>query len=199
MKISFHHRRRQFFFVTLTLEGRPPVLSRLVDVKSSPELLPPGKTALSILRAIHKVYPCATLSDRVIMPDHIHFLLIVDYEQAPWFNPLWFSFVLVEAIELAWSIDEKPRGTAKTTKGRGRCPRAPALPKMQEVRDLRKRFWVRCWRVPVGVRVITRFFENWMRCPRGAGAEPPSIRHSWLPKAPSRHPPQNFASIVIPT
>lgn len=62
------------------------------------------------------------------MPDHIHFLLILDYEQAPWFNPLWFSFVLVEAIELAWSIDEKPRGGCQNNEGTGALPPRPCLP-----------------------------------------------------------------------
>jgi hypothetical protein len=107
MKIPFRHQGRQFFFTTLTLEGRPPALSRLIDAKSPPELLPPGETALAILRAIHKVCPAVTLSERVIMPDHLHFLLIVDYDQAPVFNPLWFSFVLIEAIETAWAQIER--------------------------------------------------------------------------------------------
>ncbi len=107
MKISFHHHGKQFFFTTLTLDERPAALSRLVDAKTPPELLPPGEVALAILRAIHKVCPGVTLSERVIMPDHIHFLLIVDYERAPIFNPLWFSFVLIEAIETAWAQIER--------------------------------------------------------------------------------------------
>ena len=121
MKMAFSHRGRQFFFVTLTLEGRPAALSRLVDAASEPALLPPGEIALAILRAIHSVCPCATLSNRVIMPDHIHFLLIVNYDLAPTFNPLWFSFVLVEAIEAAWAAAER----AGVANGRGHAPAPP--------------------------------------------------------------------------
>ena len=131
MKMAFSHRGRQFFFVTLTLEGRPAVLSRLVDAASEPALLPPGEIALAILRAIHSVCSCATLSNRVIMPDHVHFLLIVNYDLAPTFNPLWFSFVLVEAIEAAWAAAEKASGAnwaasaGFASNGRGHAPAPP--------------------------------------------------------------------------
>ena len=129
--MAFSHRGRQFFFVTLTLEGRPAVLSRLVDAASEPALLPPGEIALAILRAIHSVCPCATLSNRVIMPDHVHFLLIVNYDLAPTFNPLWFSFVLVEAIEAAWAAAERASGlnwaasVGFASNGRGHAPAPP--------------------------------------------------------------------------
>ena len=115
MKLNFHHRGHQFFFVTLTLDGRPAALSRLVDEASPPALTPHGEAALAVLLALHKVYPCATLSNRVIMPDHIHFLMIVNYDRAPTFNPLWVSFMLMEAIEAAWALN-----------GRGQAP-APSF------------------------------------------------------------------------
>jgi len=107
MRLQFRHQGRQFFFVTLTLEGRPQALSRLIDATSAPELTPAGKTALSVMLALHAIFPCATLSNRVIMPDHIHFLLIVNYELMPTFNPLWVSFMLMEAIEAAWILKER--------------------------------------------------------------------------------------------
>jgi len=107
MKLQFRHQGRQFFFVTLTLEGRPQALSRLVDAATAPELTAAGETALAVMLALHAVFPCATLSNRVIMPDHIHFLLIANYELMPTFNPLWVSFMLMEAIEAAWSLKER--------------------------------------------------------------------------------------------
>ena len=112
MKLNFIHRGRQFFFVTLTLEGRPAALSRLVDEASPPALTPYGEAALAVLLALHKVYPCATLSNRVIMPDHIHFLMIVNYDRAPTFNPLWVSFMLMEAIEAAWELNARGQAPA---------------------------------------------------------------------------------------
>jgi len=110
MKLQFRHQGRQFFFVTLTLEGRPQALSRLVDAATAPELTPAGETALAVMLALHAVFPCATLSNRVIMPDHIHFLLIANYELMPTFNPLWVSFMIMEAIEAGWAL--KKRGQA---------------------------------------------------------------------------------------
>lgn len=101
MNLTFRHSGLQFFFVTLTLEGRPPMLSRLVEGEAHPVLLPAGEVVLAYLRAFHAVYPAVTISDRVIMPDHVHFLMIVRYDQAPGFNPLWASFALMKAIEAA--------------------------------------------------------------------------------------------------
>ena len=99
MNLTFRHSGLQFFFVTLTLEGRPPMLSRLVEGEAHPVLLPAGEVVLAYLRAFHAVYPAVTISDRVIMPDHVHFLMIVRYDQAPGFNPLWASFALMKAID----------------------------------------------------------------------------------------------------
>ncbi|MCQ2391589.1 MAG: hypothetical protein MJ240_09210 [Kiritimatiellae bacterium] len=62
----------------------------------------------SLLLALHAVYPCATLSDSVIMPDHIHFLLIVNYDLMPGFNPLWVVHRVMDATEQIW----KERGQA---------------------------------------------------------------------------------------
>ena len=88
MKLEFHHSGLQFFFITLTLEGRPQMLSQLVEGEARPVLLPAGEVVQTFLRAFHAVYPAVTISNRVIMPDHVHFLMIVHYDQAPDFNPL---------------------------------------------------------------------------------------------------------------
>lgn len=112
MRLNFHHAGLQFFFVTLTLAERRPVLSRLVDEKSRPALLPPGETVKAALVAFHGRFPAATVSDFVIMPDHVYFLLIVDYAKDPAFNPLWATHRLMDAVEEAW-------------KGRGQAPEPP--------------------------------------------------------------------------
>jgi hypothetical protein len=107
MRMRYSHTGRQFFFTTLTLKGRPAALSRLVVASRSLELLPPGEVVQGFFRAIHSVFPYLTLSNYVIMPDHIHFLLIANYDLAPTFNPMWLSFVLIEAIEAAWGASER--------------------------------------------------------------------------------------------
>ena len=123
MKMQFHHASRQFFFITIAIErrsapqgfgGAAPVpsprsapqggLSRLVDERSRPALLPCGEIVKALLVAMHRCFPCATISDFVIMPDHVHFLLIVDYSQDPTFSPLWATHRLMDAAEILWAL-----------------------------------------------------------------------------------------------
>lgn len=104
MQLHFHHTGRQFFFITLTLEGRVKALSCLVEDQKRPELTPAGEIMKAGLLAMHKVFPAVTISDNVIMPDHVHFLLIVNYEIAPKFNPLWASHMLMDAVEKGWGL-----------------------------------------------------------------------------------------------
>ena len=114
MRLDFHHTGLQFFFVTLTLAERRPAL------------LPLGETVKATLVALHGRFPAATVSDFVIMPDHVHFLLIVDYAKDPAFNPLWATHRLMDAVEEAW----KGRGRqdrAKHSLGGVRGARAPVL------------------------------------------------------------------------
>ena len=107
MKMQFHHAGRQFFFITIAIErqGAPQEgLSRLVDERSRPALLPCGEIVKALLVAMHRCFPCATISDFVIMPDHVHFLLIVDYSQDPAFSPLWATHRLMDAAEILWAL-----------------------------------------------------------------------------------------------
>ena len=115
MKMQFHHAGRQFFFITIAIERHPKAnpapqgaLSRLVDEHSRPALLPCGEIVKELLVAMHRCFPCATISDFVIMPDHVHFLLIVDYSQDPTFSPLWATHRLMDAAEILWA---RERGT----------------------------------------------------------------------------------------
>lgn len=117
MKLQYIHRGLQFFFVTVALEGRPQVLSRLVEGEKRPTLTPLGEVVKAMLVALHGVFPAVRLSDYVIMPDHVHFLMICDYERDKGVNPLWVSFVLMEAVECAWAQNGQ--------NGRGAAPPAP--------------------------------------------------------------------------
>lgn len=110
MKLQYIHRGLQFFFITVALEGRPQVLSRLVEGVRRPTLTAEGEVVQALLVALHGVFPAVRLSDYVIMPDHVHFLMICDYETNRAINPLWVSFVLMEAIECAWA--QNARGQA---------------------------------------------------------------------------------------
>ena len=103
MKMQYHHSGRQFFFISLTMEERTNVLSQLEDEQARPRLTVKGETVKSALLALHTLFPCATVSDFVIMPDHIHFLLIVNYGVDPVFNPLWVTHRLMDAVETVWN------------------------------------------------------------------------------------------------
>ena len=100
MKLGFKHSGRQFFFITMVVAERREVLSRVVDESSRPELTRLGEVVVFALRAIHRVWPAATVSDFVIMPDHLHFLLIVDYGNDATFSPLFVAHRLADAVEM---------------------------------------------------------------------------------------------------
>lgn len=118
MKLAFSHSGRQFFFVTLVVAERREVLSRVTDERSRPALTRIGEIVQFALRAIHRVWPAATVSDFVIMPDHLHFLLIVDYGKDAAFSPLFVAHRLADAVEAVaertGGAPEPPRQAAST-------------------------------------------------------------------------------------
>ncbi len=90
MKLGFHRHGKQFFFYTACLEGRPQMLSRLEEGAKWPLLSPVGEGVKAALLAVHGQNPALTMSDFVIMPDHVHFFLIVDFDRDPAFDPISF-------------------------------------------------------------------------------------------------------------
>ena len=108
MKLNFAHHGLQFFFVTVGVEGRRPVLSQLVDEKQRPALLPLGELLKTALVAMHGAFQATAISDFIIMPDHFHFLLIANYEKDRGFNPLWATHRLLDAVEAAWAEGTGP-------------------------------------------------------------------------------------------
>ena len=104
MRIEYSRTGRQFFFVTLGVAERRPVLSRLIDEKSRPELTELGELVKAALRAVHRVWPAVTVSDYVIMPDHIHYLLIVNYDCDKSISPLFIAHRLADAVEMAVAL-----------------------------------------------------------------------------------------------
>lgn len=105
MLLNYSKRGRQFFFVTMTVAGRRQILSRIAP-DGSVALTAVGEVVKAALLAVHRVWPTATLSDFVIMPDHIHYLLIVNFDSGlkpP--TPLFIAHRLADAIEeaLEWT------------------------------------------------------------------------------------------------
>ena len=115
MKFPLIHTGRRFFYFTFSVEGRAPVLSQLVRGEKHPRLLPPGERVVSLWRQLHSIEPHFTASDYVIMPDHVHLLLIVNSVGEFRFSPLVFAH---------WFMDATSDGGLPTTDG-GLPPPAP--------------------------------------------------------------------------
>ena len=121
MKLEYAKRGLQFFFVTLVVAERRQVLSSIAELEASgqagasgragrPALLPLGEIVVAALRAIHRVWPAVTISDYVVMPDHLHFLLIVDYNRDQSIAPLFIAHRLADAVERAQALVEERNG-----------------------------------------------------------------------------------------
>ena len=121
MKLEYAKRGLQFFFVTLVVAERRQVLSSIAELEASgqagasgragrPALLPLGEIVAAALRAIHRVWPAVTISDYVVMPDHIHFLLIADYERDRGIAPLFIAHRFADAVERAQALVEERNG-----------------------------------------------------------------------------------------
>ena len=117
-----------------------------------------GECVKALWRAVHGLNPALTASDYVIMPDHVHLLLIVNYEVDPHFNPLVF---------IHWFMEESARMIAKD----GGCAPAP-LPAVLPS-------GAGCAPAPLPPlpRVMRRFYDP--RLEGGAGAVPPSVADFW--------------------
>lgn len=108
MHLRFAHHGRQFFFLTICVEGRRAVLSRLVEGAKRPELTRAGECVKALWLAIHGLNPALTAGEFIIMPDHVHLLLIVNYDRDSAFKPLVF---------LHWFMEESARMIAAAGAG----------------------------------------------------------------------------------
>src|SRR5574344_2543148 len=88
---KFFHKGRQFFFFTFCIAGRRPLFGALAgkgtwEEPARVDLTALGKRLIEIWCATHAAHPGATASNFVVMPDHFHCLLIVDYDKEPFFG-----------------------------------------------------------------------------------------------------------------
>ena len=85
MNFNIIRHGQRFFFVTLVTAGRQAILSQRVGDKIA-ALLPAGERIINAFGRAHAQNPAVTISNRIIMPDHIHFLMRVNYDIAPQFD-----------------------------------------------------------------------------------------------------------------
>ena len=127
MHLSFAHHGRQFFFLTICVRERRAVLSRLVEGESRPKLTRAGECVKALWLAIHGLNPALTAGEFVIMPDHVHLLLIVNYERDPGFKPLVFLHWFMEESERMIAAS-RALAVVKVTATDGGCtPEPPEL------------------------------------------------------------------------
>ena len=65
------------------------------------EVLPAGERVLDWLKGTHERNGALTASDRVVMPDHVHFVLVADFGRDPGFQPLRFAHAFMEETAAA--------------------------------------------------------------------------------------------------
>ena len=169
MNLKFVHHGLQFFYITLCVAGRRRILSRLIDEKSRPELTPLGECVVALWKHLHVLNPALTASNSVIMPDHVHLLLIVNFDRDPAFRPLVF---------IHWFMEETKRMMAATDGGRAPAPLPSAI------RNDYYPFSVECGRQP-------RIEDESL--PAGARGRQPRIEDESLPAGARGRQPPSFA------
>ena len=118
MKLDFSRKGLQFFFVTVAVAGRRELLATLGGEGERPALTRLGEMVWAGLSALHLVNAAWAVSDFIIMPDHFHFVLILDCSRDQTASPLFATHRLLDAIETAAA-----RLTARD--GRGPAPETP--------------------------------------------------------------------------
>ena len=75
----------KFFFLTFCTEDRRKILSR-INEDATVTLTKAGEAIAEVWRNSHARNPAVTASNFIIMPDHVHLILIVNYDKAPNFD-----------------------------------------------------------------------------------------------------------------
>ncbi|MCQ2388551.1 MAG: hypothetical protein MJ138_02440 [Kiritimatiellae bacterium] len=118
MKLGFSREGLQFFFVTVVVAGRRELLSTLGGDGTRPALTRLGEIVWAGLNSLHLVNAAWAVSDFIIMPDHFHFVLILDCSRDAAASPLFATHRLLDAIEAA-------AARLKARDGRGPAPETP--------------------------------------------------------------------------
>jgi len=119
MHLKLSKSGKKFFFITLCTEGREKTLSRIND-DATIALMPAGEAIVNEWRAQHAKNAALTASNFVIMPDHVHLLLIVDYDKSP-------DFDIIDWIHNFTATTASGSSAAGATGGSGALPRPLAL------------------------------------------------------------------------
>lgn len=108
MKFQFRQTGRRFFFITISTAGRQPLLSRLSREVKRPILTPYGEQVKRIWTTLNSVDRHLIPSDYIIMPDHLHLLLMVNSSTEYLFSPLVFTHWFMVASSSSLTQIAKP-------------------------------------------------------------------------------------------
>ena len=77
---SWNYSNNGGYFITICTDNRKHILSKICvgDGFPVPQLTKTGQIVDDYLKNINLKYSCVTVSDSVIMPNHIHLLLFID-------------------------------------------------------------------------------------------------------------------------
>jgi hypothetical protein len=174
MKLNLHKRGRKFFFITLCTEGRRKILSR-INEDSSVTHSPIGESVAEIWRTSHSRNEAVTASNFIIMPDHIHLLMIVNYDKDPFFD-------LID-----W-IHEFDRLTANETGLKPRTPLENIAPRFIASPLWEPKFWLMLSFSPRQLKAFRRYIKLnpdralWKKRNPDRFIRRGNIRHAILPQ-----------------
>jgi REP element-mobilizing transposase RayT len=172
--LNLHKRGRKFFFITLCTEGRRKILSR-INEDSSVTHSPIGESVAEIWRTSHSRNEAVTASNFIIMPDHIHLLMIVNYDKDPFFD-------LID-----W-IHEFDRLTANETGLKPRTPLENIAPRFIASPLWEPKFWLMLSFSPRQLKAFRRYIKLnpdralWKKRNPDRFIRRGNIRHAILPQ-----------------
>ena len=80
---AWDYRSRGWYFVTICTHGRARIFGQIIDAQV--KLSPVGLIARSELETLHKHYENVVVDEHVVMPNHIHAIIMIDGEHC--FSP----------------------------------------------------------------------------------------------------------------
>jgi REP element-mobilizing transposase RayT len=187
VKLNLHKRGRKFFFITICTEERRRILSH-INEDGTVTLTPIGEAIAEVWRTSHSRNEAVTASNFIIMPDHIHLLLIVNYDKAPSFDIIdWIHEFnrLVNETGLPPRAPHKEQTPSST--GFGAEPR-PIATAPRPIAPLSFRFYLMLSFSPRQLQAFRRYIKLnparalWKKRNPDRFIKRGNIRHAILPK-----------------
>lgn len=102
---GYDYSAENIYFVTLCIKDRIELLGKIENenIKLSIE----GNIAKKTIHIVEQIYPNLTIDEYVIMPNHIHFLISINYANGITISKVIKHFKTIISKELKYSIWQK--------------------------------------------------------------------------------------------